>query len=254
MGTDFKMSLPFDLTPVAAVYLTLLVFGAAFVRGYSGFGFSALVVTGGSLVTNPLNLVPVVIVCEFLMTFQQWRSVGPDVDWRRLRWLWLGALVGVPLGLWVITRVPVDAARAVVAVYVLAMCAVLLRGWQLQRPQAGAGHIGVGVFAGLANALGMAGLPVATYFTAQGLRARVFRASLIVYFAGLDLLTMPLLWWYGLLGADTALVIAAGAPVMMFGIWLGGRQFLAAEPQEFRRFAIALLAVLAILGLGKALA
>jgi uncharacterized protein len=241
------------LTPSTAAFLAVVVFGAAFVRGYSGFGFSALVVTGGSLVTNPLNLVPVVIICEFLMTFQQWRAVGPDVDWQRIRWLLLGALAGLPLGLWLITQVPVDAVRAVVAVYVLAMCAVLLRGWQLQRPQAGAGHIGVGVFAGLANALGMAGLPVATYFTAQVMRARVFRATLIVYFAGLDLLTVPLLWWYGLVRADTVVLVAAGAPLIGLGIWLGARRFLNTEPQEFRRFAIVLLAVLAILGLGKTL-
>lgn len=232
--------------------MAVIVFGAAVVRGYSGFGFSALVVTGASLVTNPLNLVPVVIFCEFLMTFQQWRGVGADVDWPRVRWLWLGALIGVPIGLWLITQVPVDAARAAVALYVLAMCAVLLRGWQLHRPQGGIAHTGVGVFAGLANGVGMAGLPVATYFTAQGMQARVFRATLIAYFAGLDAFTFPLLWWHGLVSTDTAVVVVAGAPLMVLGIWLGGRRFLNAEPQEFRRFAIVLLAILAILGLVKA--
>ena len=247
------MNLPFDLTPLTAAYLAVVLCGAAFVRGYSGFGFSALVVTGASLVTNPLNLVPVVIFCEFLMTFQQWRGVGADVDWPRVRWLWLGGLLGVPVGLWLITQVPVDATRALVALYVLAMCAVLMRCWQLQRPQGGVAHTGVGIFAGLANAVGMGGLPVATYFTAQNMRARVFRATLIAYFAGLDLFTFPFLWWHGLVSRDTALVVLAGAPLMVAGIWLGGRQFLSAEPQEFRRFAIMLLAVLAVLGLGKAI-
>ena len=246
------MTLPFDLTPLTAAFLAVVLFGAAFVRGYSGFGFSALVVTGASLVTNPLNLVAVVIFCEFMMTFQQWRGVGADVDWARVRWLWLGALVGVPVGLWLITQVPVDMTRALVAVYVLAMCAVLQLGWRITRPHGGVGHTSVGVFAGLANAVGMGGLPVATYFTAQGVRARVFRASLIAYFAGLDLFTFPFLWWHGLVSLDTAIVVVAGAPLMGLGIWLGGRQFLSAEPQEFRRFAIALLAVLAMLGLVKA--
>ncbi|MGB3277763.1 MAG: sulfite exporter TauE/SafE family protein, partial [Pseudorhodobacter sp.] len=78
----------------ATAYMAVVMFGAAFVRGYSGFGFSALVVTGSSLVTNPLNFVPVVIFCEFLMTFQQWRGVGADVDWPRVRWLWIGGLLG----------------------------------------------------------------------------------------------------------------------------------------------------------------
>ncbi len=247
------MSLPFDLTPFTTAYLALVLFGAAFVRGYSGFGFSALVVTAASLVTNPLNLVPVVIFCEFLMTFQQWREIGAHVDWARVRGLMLGALIGVPLGLWLITQVPVDATRAVIAVYVLAMCAVLLRGWKLQRAQGGAGHAAVGTFAGLANAVGMGGLPVATYFTAQAMPAQVFRATLIAYFAGLDLFTFPFLWWHGLVSFDTGVVVLAGLPLMALGIWLGGRHFLSAAPQEFRRFAIVLLAVLAMLGLGKAI-
>ena len=237
----------------SAAYMAVVMLGAAFVRGYSGFGFSALVVTGSSIVTNPLNFVPVVIFCEFLMTFQQWRGVGSDVDWARVRWLWLGGLLGVPVGLWLITQVPVDGARGVIAVYVLAMCAILTRGWQLQRAQGGAGHTGVGVFAGLANAVGMGGLPVATYFAAQAVRARMFRATMIAYFAGLDLFTFPLLWWHGLVSTDTAVVVVVGAPLMIFGIWLGGRQFLSAAPQEFRRFAIVLLAFLAILGLARAM-
>jgi len=39
----------------------------------------------------------------------------------------------------------------------------------------------------------------------------------------------------------------------MLGVWLGSLRFIAAEPLSFRRFAIILLAVLAILGLGKSL-
>ena len=38
----------------------------------------------------------------------------------------------------------------------------------------------------------------------------------------------------------------------MLGNWLGGRHFFNSDPQEFRRFAIVLLAILALLGLAKA--
>ena len=55
------MSLPFDLTPFGMGFMALTFLVAAFVRGYSGFGFSALVVAGSSLVTNPLNFVAVVM-------------------------------------------------------------------------------------------------------------------------------------------------------------------------------------------------
>ncbi len=246
------MILPFALSYEAAGFMALACLLAAFVRGYSGFGFSALVVSASALVTNPLHFVGVVMICEFLMTFQQWRGIKADVDWRRVTALMLGAGIGLPLGLWGITRVGVDTARAIIAGYVLFMCVVMYLGWRITRPQHFPQHLGVGVFAGMANSVGMAGLPVASYFTAQGLAAGVFRGTLIAYFAILDLFSLPLMWGSGIISVDTFKLAAAALPLMGLGIWAGGRHFLKTDPKDFRKFAIGLLAALSILNLVKA--
>jgi uncharacterized membrane protein YfcA len=244
------MPLPFDLTPGGAAFMAIIFLVAAFVRGYSGFGFSALVVAGSALVTNPLNFVAVVMFCEFGMTFQQWRSIWRDVDWARVTALMAGAILGLPLGLWALTGAGVDVARAVVAIYVLFMCGVMLMGWRIA-PQGVRGHLGVGVISGLANAPGMGGLPVATYFTAQGISATTFRATLIAYFAVLDLYSAPVMWLHGLVTWDTLYAAALSVPIIAAGIWAGSRHFLRTDPQDFRRFAIFLLAGLAVMGLLK---
>ena len=49
----------------------------------------------------------------------------------------------------------------------------------------------------------------------------------------------------------TADLAGLSLPVIGVGIWLGGRHFLHTDPQDFRRFAILLLAFLAVLGLAK---
>ena len=245
------MTLPFGMEWQAAAFMAAACLIAAFVRGYSGFGFSALVVSASALVMNPLHIVGVVMVCEFLMTFQQWRGVRAAVDWRRVLALMLGAAVGLPIGLWGITQVSVDIARAVIGVYVLCMCVVMLRGWQIRSPQGFAPHLGVGVFAGMANAVGMAGLPVASYFTAQGMAAGVFRGTLIAYFAVLDVFSLPLMWGSGIIQGDTFRLAVGALPLMFVGVWAGGRHFLATDPQDFRRFAIGLLAFLAVINLVK---
>ncbi|SEN20022.1 hypothetical protein SAMN05216227_100923 [Pseudorhodobacter antarcticus] len=246
------MSIPFDLSIGSAAYMLVVLFVASFVRGYSGFGFAALAVSGASLVMNPMMMVGVVLCLDFLLTFQQWRGVARDVAWNRVVPLLCGAVVALPLGLWAITQVPPDAARVVIAVYVLVMCAVLMRGFVVTAPQGVRAHGGMGVISGLANAVGMGGLPVATYFAAQGVSARAFRATLIVYLALLDAVTLPLMWWHGLIGADAVVGVVAGLPVAVLGVWLGGRHFFGTDPQDFRRFAIGLLAVLACMGLAKA--
>jgi uncharacterized protein len=57
----------------------------------------------------------------------------------------------------------------------------------------------------------------------------------------------------GLVTWDTLWAALIALPVTLLGNWLGGRHFFGTDPQEFRRFAIVLLAGLALLGAMKAL-
>lgn len=246
------LTLPFDMGPGAAAFMGVVVLIAAFVRGYSGFGFSALVIASSGLVTNPLHFVAVVMLCEVVMTLQAWQSVGPDVDWRRVGLLCAGAAVGLPLGLWALTSIPVDAARAVISAYVLVMCGILLIGWTLKARVGVAGNLAAGVVSGLANAPGMGGLPVAAFFAAQAMPPAVFRATLVAYFPILDVYSAPLYWYNGMVTWDTLWAGLMTLPLVFLGNWLGSRHFLNTDPQDFRRFAIGLLALLAIVGLIKA--
>jgi uncharacterized membrane protein YfcA len=245
--------MPFELGLGGTAWLAAVIFVAAFIRGYSGFGYSALVIAGSAIVTNPLNLVAVVMLMEFAMSLQSGRAAGPDVDWRRVWLLLAGAAVGLPLGLWALTGISDEAAKAVISGYVLAMCGVLLAGWRFAAEVRGKGNLAVGLVSGVANAPGMGGLPIAAFFAAQPMPAAVFRATLIAYFPLLDLYSAPLYWFAGLITMDTLWAGLIALPLTVIGNWLGGRHFFGTDPQEFRRFAIILLAGLAALGLGKAL-
>ncbi|MDZ4095367.1 MAG: sulfite exporter TauE/SafE family protein [Paracoccaceae bacterium] len=239
------MTLPFDLTPLAVLWLALALFGAAYVRGYSGFGFAALAVSSASLVTNPMHFVPVVILADVVLTAQQARGIRLDVDWRRVATLFGGAFFGVPLGVWVLAGFGADTARIVISLFVLAMCGLLLAGWRMAGRAGRGAHVGVGLVSGLANGAAVGGLPVAVFFAAQPVSAATFRATLIAYFTLLDLWSLPMMGRAGFITRDTWLVTALALPILSLGVWLGGRHFFRAEPQSFRRFAILLLAVLA---------
>jgi hypothetical protein len=229
------------------------IFGAAYIRGYSGFGYSAIVIASSGLVTNPLNFVTVVVVLETAMSLQAWKGAGPSIDWRRVWLLLTGAAVGLPLGLWALTAISETGARAVISGYILLMCVVLLTGWRLAHEVRGPGNLAVGVVSGLANAPGMGGLPIAAFFAAQPMPPAVFRATLIAYFPLLDFYSTPLYFWAGLVSWDTLWAALWALPLTVLGNWLGGRHFFGTDVREFRRFAIILLAALAGLGLIKAL-
>ncbi|MFO7804994.1 MAG: sulfite exporter TauE/SafE family protein [Paracoccaceae bacterium] len=245
--------MPFDLAPGLAAALAAALLGAAYVRGYSGFGFSAIFIAFAALLTDPLPLVPVVFACEMLMTLFQARGIRPHIDWRRALTLLAGAAVILPFSVTLILSLGEGATRLAVSVIVGAMALILLSGWTLHRRVGPLGHAGAGALSGVFNAAGIGGLPVAAFLTAQPIPPAIFRATMIVYLTGLDLMTLPLMWAGGIVTWDTARAAALAFPVLGVGVWLGGRRFGSTSPEGFRTVAISLLLLLSALGLIRAL-
>ncbi|NEX45737.1 sulfite exporter TauE/SafE family protein [Pseudotabrizicola algicola] len=242
--------IPFGLSGGEAALVAAGMVLAGYVRGYSGFGFAALVMLSVALVTDPLPFVPVVILADIIMTAGQVRGIWTHIDWRRVGTLFAGCLVGVPLGVAAVASAGPDLGRAVLSVFVLAMCGLLLGGWRLARQGDGA-HVAVGAVSGLANGMAVGGLPVAVFFTAQAVAPAVFRATVIAYFTALDLWSLPVLWQAEQITRDSFWAAGLGLPFMLVGLGLGSRRFARSSPQDFRRFAIFLLALLSGAGLIK---
>ncbi len=245
------MDLPFALLPAQGAFLAAALFAAAFVRGFTGFGFSAIFIILAALITNPLPLIPVVFACEIAMTAVQARGIRAHIDWRRVWPLALGAALATVPAVYVMARLAEDQARLVVSALVLGLSLLLLGGWQVSRPIRGPGHLGAGLVAGLANSAGVGGLPTAAFFAAQPMDPAVFRATLIVFLTALDLMALPVMAANGLVGPDTAAGVAIAFPILGLGIWVGTRRFAAASGAQFRRAVVILLAALAALNLAR---
>lgn len=198
---------------------------------------------------NPLPLIPVVFACEILMTVFQARGIRGHIDWRRAITMLAGAAIILPFSVWALVSIGDQGVRFVVSLIVLIMSLVLLTGWTTPNPFRLRGNVLIGLVAGLCNGAGVGGLPVAAAMTAQPIPAPVFRATMIVFLTGIDIITTPLLWMNGLITWDTAIGLALALPMLGCGVWLGSRRFQSASPTTFRRFAIYLLLTLAMLGL-----
>lgn len=244
--------MPFALTPGLSLALAAALFGAALVRGYSGFGFSAIFIAFSALLTDPVPLIPVVFICELAMTALQAKGIRGHVDWSRALALLAGAAIALPFSVFTLLSLPVDGVRLLVSLIVGGMALLLLTGWTLEQRLGQPGHIGVGVLAGTANAVGVGGLPVAACLSAQPMQAATFRATMIVFLTGVDLMTLPLMGLGGAVSTETFKAALLASPLLAAGILLGNRRFAAAPPEAFRRFAVLLLLVLSVLGLIRA--
>src|SRR6056297_2701452 len=234
---------PLGLEPWQVAYLAICVLGAAWVRGYSGFGFSALVVTAAALVTDPVPLIATLVMCEIALSFGQAKGIRGQVDWRRIGGMLAGAAVVMPFSFALIS----------ISVMVLAISLAMARGWQFTREIGTPGNVIAGMASGVANGAAAGGLPIAVFMAGQPVSASVFRATLIVYLTLVCLIALPSLWWTGLLSARSFVILAAMAPLMALGLWVGGRRFTSANPQNFKKFTLILLMILSGLGLLRSL-
>jgi uncharacterized protein len=245
---------PLGLELWQVAYLAACILGAAWVRGYSGFGFSALVVTSAALVTDPVPLIATLVMCEIALSFGQARGVLAQADWRRVWGMLAGAAVVMPFSFTLISRMGEDVARMAISAMVLVICLAMARGWQFSREIGTPGNVVAGMASGVANGAAAGGLPIAVFMAGQPVAAPVFRATLIAYLTLVCLIALPSLWWTGLLRGQSFAILAVMLPLMALGLWIGGRRFTSASPTNFRKFTLLLLSVLAVLGLLRSLA
>lgn len=234
-------------------YVAAVVFLAALVRGYSGFGLSALAVTGLSLVLEPAAAVPLVLLLEVAASIHMFGAVSRDVDWRKMGWLLAAAAVAMPVGTWLLASLPAAPMRAVISAAVLALALAMLAAPGLRVATGGLTAIPAGLVSGALNgAAALGGMPLVLYLLGTGMAAATARAMTVVYLLFAGIYAAVALALHGLLTDRTLALTALMLAPLVVGNALGNRQFVRAGPASFRRFALVLLIVMSLLGLLRA--
>ena len=230
---------------------------AAFIRGYSGFGFSAVLVAGATFVVEPAAAVPLAITFEVFASLIQVRSVRDEVRWHDFRLLFLAAIVGNPVGILILTTVDADRVRALTLGVLLVLTIGLLSG--RNSPLSGVQPtplmvFAVGVVAGVVNgATALSGLVLVLAMAMAAIPAAGMRATLVVYFFASNLVVIGLLAIGGELSDELFWRVLFGIPLLVVGVFAGSKAFRAASDVEFRRVTLWLLVAISLAGLGRLL-
>jgi uncharacterized membrane protein YfcA len=236
------------------LYAVLCIFGAAVVRGYTGFGFSLLAVTSLSLLLPPAVIVPSIFIMEVAASLHLLPGVWRDIHWRALFWLTVGCLVGTPFGVYALAHVAPAPMTLALAAAVLIAAILLARGYALKSLPGSAVTFATGTSSGLLNGgLGIGGPPMILFFFSSPAGAAAGRASMIADFLITDLMGLAWQGWSGLINMTTLWHALIFLPALTGGIWLGNRGFMTADPVDFRRWVLRLLMLLAVLAGAKAM-
>ncbi len=230
----------------------LVVLGAGVVRGYTGFGFSALVVATHSLVLPPAEVVPSAFLMEIVASLHLLPLVWREVEWRRVLELGVGAALAMPLGILALARLDEASVRPLVYGVILICALLLLKGIRLEKGGGRAFTVGTGMVSGFTNGVAaVGGLPVVLLFLATPAGVATSRATLVAYLFAGELYAVSWLGTQQLLSWDIALRVLVFLPALVIGVWLGNRRFVSTPPESFRRLTLFLLLSLCVLGLAK---
>jgi len=247
---DTVMTLPL---PVLA-YAFGVVLVAGWIRGYSGFGFSMVVVTALSLVLTPVEIVPVTLLLEILASFWLLPRIWRQIDWGSLKWLFGGVVVGTPVGVYLLANVPARPMQLAIGLVVIGLVILLRRGVGFKVNPTPALIVVTGFFSGLLNGgAAIAGPPVILFYLSSPVGAAVSRASLIFFFLGTDVIATLNGVWQGLLTPAVLRLAGLLTIPMIIGIALGHRFFQRADPAVFRRKVMGLLVLISVATIVKAL-
>lgn len=204
------------------VIVLVVIFLATVIRSAFGFGEALVAVPLLALVIPVEVAAPLAVLVSIsvaiVILIQDWRKV----HFRTAGWLIVSTLLGIPLGLWLLTAAAEDVVKAVLAVVIIAFSSYCLGSRtpvELKDDRlAGVFGFAAGVLGG---AYGMNGPPLIIYGSLRRWSSEFFRATLQGYFLPASLIGMAGYWLTGLCVPAVTNYFLLSLPVVAAAILLG---------------------------------
>jgi uncharacterized membrane protein YfcA len=238
---------------LALIAAAAVVFGAAIVRGFAGFGFSLIAITGLSLFLPPARIVAAAFLLELAAGARLAPAAWREAHWPSLRPLLWGAAAGTPVGMAALARLPETPMALALGLFVILGALLLIRGFRLRAMPGRRMALAAGAVAGACNgAFGIGGPPVFMLYLSSPAGAAMNRATLISCFLMMDVIALPALFAWGLLDRAALILAATLAPALLAGVVIGARLSASAEPERWRGAILRLALALGLVATVKA--
>jgi uncharacterized protein len=203
-----------------------MTFGAATIRGLTGFGMAITLVPLLSLIIAPTEAVVVGILVQVLIGPMGLPKIIADAERKSAYAIAGWAVLATPLGLWLLGITPPDVARLLIALTAIgALLLMLLPSAAGQQPGAletGMTGIACGILTGFAA---MPGPPVVPYYLRRKLPPKVARASMMLVFFATAITGAVSAFALGVAELRLVWLSLLLFPAILVGNWLGSLAF-----------------------------
>jgi uncharacterized protein len=232
------------LAPATFAGAALMTFGAAYIRGLTGFGMAIILVPLLGMIIRPDEAVVLAILLQLLIG-----PVGLKVilaDGHRSSALLIAgcAVVATPLGLILLTRTPPDVARLLIAAIAIGAFLVVILTRKHRAQPGGVVTVGVGLLSGILTGFAaMPGPPVVPYYLREAFTPQVARASMMLVFFATAIAGTASAFSLGAASQRMVLLSVLLFIPMLIGNTLGSRAFGTVSPTVWRTGVAMLLGV-----------
>jgi uncharacterized membrane protein YfcA len=230
---------------VAVVFVVIL---GSFVQGVMGFGSGMTCMALLPFFMPMSDVISVIAVVCLFINIRLLAQLWPSIRWRSLLFLGIGAMGGVPLGVYVLKILDEGQLKIGLGLLMLLYTVVKLSPLGLlgrtlpDRWGLLFGSIG-GAFGASSN---VGGPPLIIYATMKGWGKDETKATLQAYFLVISLIQVPAFMMTGLLRGEHVLPIVLGIPALLVGAWAGSRVSQGIDGGMFARLMVWAVAVMGI--------
>ena len=223
------------------IAVAVIVFGAAIIQALFGFGFGLisvpLMIFFVDLPTTVVTATAVSTVSCSIQWYESRAIKGREVSQR----LVLSALLGMPVGLWLLNNMDARLMKALLGVLVLIGVFVRSREYDLRRLPL-AFDYSMGVIAGILSTSTSTNAPPLVFLLhARHYSPENFRAVLNRVFTILNFLSLIMFAVAGKITPEVFKLAVLAIPVMGGGLWIGIRLRSFVDPDHFRDLVLVLL-------------
>jgi uncharacterized membrane protein YfcA len=228
---------------------------AGMVRGATGFGFALIAAMALSQVMPVAVVTPMLMLIEVGLTATILLDGGAkSLNLRRAAPLYVGGAFGVGLGLALFTALSGPMLKIALDAVVLVSAGLALVHVRLPRLDRTWIAVIVGILTGTAVGAFAVGGPIAVvWLLAIGAPPPYMRATLTVFFSGIDVLSIAGRFATGTFPREALIGALWLAPIGAAGTFVGGMIFRRLDPTHWRIGVAAFIVVAALMSLGRSL-
>jgi len=239
----------FELSLVEIYFVVFVVFIASIIRGFNGFGFSATCISGFSFILPAIEIVPIILALEVIISIFMAPYVWSKIDWNFVFKLLIGITIGSPIGLYLLKYLSSDVTHISVCVLVIFFSFLLMNGYQNKKIDNSYAKIFTGIISGTLNGLTtLGGMPVALFLLVTSIHPAVIRGSLAALFFLTDIYAFILSSLAGIVDITTIYRTLLLIIVLPIGVYIGDKFFVKSKEETYRKVVFYFLIFISIFG------